>query len=435
MSKILHVAAFTVSIILFYSKMATAQTTPNLVTNGDLEARNHAPHGPGPSGGQGNIGPIDSNHRYADLQNWHYPPSPSSFSQSPTYRASDGETGVTTTTFAEEFGYYGYGFTAHSGISCVSIMQHDVTGDNGADDFITQQLNQPLLAGHSYHVEFWALRLPGAAFRTKLALSITAGDPTYNAAQNTLSPSPGNKVVVSGDIQQRSVWTRIIGDIVIPNSETTNQWVSVGYDRSGQTYDASAIHDPIGGINFAIDDISLVDMGCAPAPSPVAYQYGQQDDDCYNVAHFHFTNYDATLTYTFNRGNGNPSFIRNAGTSPGDFIVKVSGNQMDAGASFTITATSTCGTSTTSGEIEATYQCVGISAAATKTTAYPNPAAESITAPDGAENAVLVNDQGKTLKTADKSGKVDVQNLPDGLYNLRMLQKGKLINQRIQVKH
>jgi hypothetical protein len=69
------------------------------------------------------------------------------------------------------------------------------------------------------------------------------------------------------------------------------------------------------------------------------------------------------------------------------------------------------------------------------TTAYPNPAAETLTSPDDAENATLVNDQGKTVKTADKSGKLNVKDLPDGLYNLRMLQNGKVVNQRIQVKH
>ena len=67
--------------------------------------------------------------------------------------------------------------------------------------------------------------------------------------------------------------------------------------------------------------------------------------------------------------------------------------------------------------------------------AYPNPATESISIPADVTGATLVNDKGKTLQRADASGKLDVQAIPDGLYNLQMMQDGKLINQRIQVKH
>jgi hypothetical protein len=68
-------------------------------------------------------------------------------------------------------------------------------------------------------------------------------------------------------------------------------------------------------------------------------------------------------------------------------------------------------------------------------TAYPNPATESLTIPAGAENATLFDKQGSIIKHTDKAGKLDVQSLPEGLYNLQMMQNGKLINQRIQVKH
>lgn len=64
-----------------------------------------------------------------------------------------------------------------------------------------------------------------------------------------------------------------------------------------------------------------------------------------------------------------------------------------------------------------------------------HPATENITLSSGVKNATLVNDKGKALRKADASGKLDVQNLPEGLYNLQMMRNDKLINQRIQVKH
>lgn len=67
--------------------------------------------------------------------------------------------------------------------------------------------------------------------------------------------------------------------------------------------------------------------------------------------------------------------------------------------------------------------------------AYPNPASESLTMPVDAESATLINGQGQTVKIWKRSGELDVRSLPEGLYILRMMNAGKLINQRIQIKH
>lgn len=67
--------------------------------------------------------------------------------------------------------------------------------------------------------------------------------------------------------------------------------------------------------------------------------------------------------------------------------------------------------------------------------AYPNPTAESLTVPKPATNGALFNSQGKAVRYADKAGNIDVRGLPEGLYNLRMKQGGKTINQHIEVKH
>ena len=67
--------------------------------------------------------------------------------------------------------------------------------------------------------------------------------------------------------------------------------------------------------------------------------------------------------------------------------------------------------------------------------AYPNPASASLILPTGAANATLLNSQGTVVAQPDATGILNVQALPDGLYNLRMQQNGKMVNQHIEVKH
>jgi hypothetical protein len=69
------------------------------------------------------------------------------------------------------------------------------------------------------------------------------------------------------------------------------------------------------------------------------------------------------------------------------------------------------------------------------TKAYPNPASESIFIPDGSENVTLFNKSGVKVKAVNTAGQLNIQSLPEGLYNLQMQQNGKVINQHIEVKH
>lgn len=67
--------------------------------------------------------------------------------------------------------------------------------------------------------------------------------------------------------------------------------------------------------------------------------------------------------------------------------------------------------------------------------AYPNPANDRLTIPQGTSKAVLLNGYGKAVQYPDATGQFDVRSLPAGLYNLQMQQNGKLINQHIEVQH
>jgi len=421
MKKHLLVVKAALSLLLLSSSLAVAQpTTPNLVINGDFEQRNSPPHGPGRSGGDTNIGPIQIPYaRYADLKYWNRTQTVNSQPSVPAYIASDGQSGSNTSD---------YGITAHNSPSCIFIGRHDATGDKSHDDFVTQELSQPLSAGHLYHVEFWTLRLGSSQFHTKLAISITSNIPTYDGVPNSLIPSPGSKVLISPDIQQYYTWVRVAGDITIPVNDTgNNKWFTIGNDRSDQTYDPSLPDNGLNGMGFAIDDVSLVDMGCATiaAPRPLSWTY-----------------------------NVPPRRIRvriPAASGATSYNWYIDGSLQSTHGTFTDVPYSIlvdCDTPVIL-EVEAVYgTCVSqrihqyfypeecqVGSSSRVAAAYPNPATESISIPADVTGATLVNDKGKTLQRADASGKLNVQAIPDGLYNLQMMQNGKLINQRIQIKH
>jgi hypothetical protein len=161
-------------------------------------------------------------------------------------------------------------------------------------------------------------------------------------------------------------------------------------------------------------------------PSAPEITLRDDDHDCKGQVVYTLDNYDPTVTYTFNRvWNISAGFF-----DPGQ-TVRVKSNAMSG--TFTITATR-CGVATTSQLYQADF-CTDPIQVARATTAYPNPASESLTVPKGATDAVLLNGQGKAVAQPDKAGRLDVQRLPAGLYNLQMQQGSKRINQRIEVKH
>ncbi|MDO7877363.1 LamG-like jellyroll fold domain-containing protein [Hymenobacter sp. ASUV-10] len=68
------------------------------------------------------------------------------------------------------------------------------------------------------------------------------------------------------------------------------------------------------------------------------------------------------------------------------------------------------------------------------TQAYPNPASDYLTLPAGATQVEFRSVMGKPVLNSSQN-KVDVQNLPDGLYSVTYLLDGKSTTQRIQIKH
>jgi hypothetical protein len=184
-------------------------------------------------------------------------------------------------------------------------------------------------------------------------------------------------------------------------------------------------------------NITVNSAASTPPPAPIVIQTGQ--DQCLRQAYYTITNYNPAFTYQVNTAYSSPSGVTAVPAAPLTSTFRIKGSFNAVAGSFTITATDArCSTSVsaTSPEYYVEFQCNdGTFPSTNITTAYPNPANESFTIPKGAKSATLLNGQGLPIQQVNKAGQVDVQNLPDGLYNLQMIQDGKLINQRIQVKH
>jgi len=459
-------------LLTFCSLSITAFAQQNLVANGDFESRNQAPQA------LDNIGPTSPTHPSADLQDWYRTPTPTSadpLTNYPDYVATDGAPAVNPATYFQA--NLNYSFAPHGGKGCVVLYQHDFNGDHRYNSIITRDLGTALTAGHTYQVEYWVRRLASNNYRTQLGLYLTNSAPTFEADydifSNTFSynfsPPAGNKALLSGDIRDTQNWTRVSGTIT--PTDAGNRWLTIGYASTGQQYDPSITQYNVPGIYYAIDDVSITDMGpaCPTNLTLTAYANGQQLGDVSqpNQGSSGEVNIYTPVTFAVAGNNvGTINWSVYTSTGPNSYTSSTYGNTFTitprepqsttwpGGATngaqyYGITCTVTYPGCATSSSLEFGLYSnptggpdgggdgspnLGYRSAGT-TCAYPNPANESITIPVGIERATLVNEKGKTLRTADASGKLDVQSLTEGLYNLQMMQDGKLINQRMQVKH
>jgi len=454
---------------------AAALAQPNLVANGDFEARYQAPRG------TNNVGLVTGSTPTTDLQDWYRTPTATSttpITNYPDYVATDGvPTANPATYFSANYPALNinYSFAPHGGQSCVVLYQHNVSGDHRYNSIITRQLSSALIPGRAYQVEYWVRRLASDRYRTELALYLTNSAPTFDGgyqyatpSASTFSPSPGNKVLLSGDIRDTQNWTRVSGTIT--PTDQGNQWITIGYAATNQQYDSSIPWYNAPGIYYAIDDVSISEVPCTPIPTPdinlaawgqpssgSAYEYDVRVNNVGATSYTLFAELSGsngswmpytTITYNAYTGPDNPSsnevqgfttfHMRLIGPTP----PPSGGGSTGPGHTyrFTVTAPGPCNTSVAQNIITIPPYAGGYSESSRTTpssqiVAYPNPATEIVTISGDVKDAILVNAKGKTLRKADEFGRLDVQSLPDGLYNLQMMQHGKLINQRIQVKH
>ncbi|TGE04768.1 T9SS type A sorting domain-containing protein [Hymenobacter fodinae] len=189
-------------------------------------------------------------------------------------------------------------------------------------------------------------------------------------------------------------------------------------------------------MNYAVDDIRLVPA----AQEPLACAEPQAEGPyflCTNSAetkYFNVLNPQNNVTYNWKVYNLNGT-LRMSGTGAS---WGVRGSQFVAGTYlFRVTATYPWGC--TSGYLEIEYDiiyCDEGARTASTLSAYPNPATDELILPQDATDATLVNSKGKSLlQQSSGQSRLDVRNLPDGLYELRWKQKDAAKSQRIQIKH
>lgn len=410
------------------------------IVNGDFETRFSAPRG------INNIYSYQGGYQYDDLPSWEgvlvAPPRVGAY---PGYSlGGDYLSFVTGSAPRVDPGNAPDGdvFKPRSGNSCIALRRFPSSG-NVADQGVWSP-STPIIPGHVYQLEYYVLRRPTSQYAERIKVIVSK----RGASWDNYSPSNTSKDISTNNMPYASVtsppitddrnWTRVTGTFTAETFDTTgphanSSYFIITYDRPLGKYDPSLYVAP-GAYNFsyyAIDDISITDLTClasvATAPGPISGYYspgvGTLDVSIDPVPDALYYNWYKDGQQSAGHGNNNTwRGPRNECGSP----------------TVSVEAVFACGTSQRTSRTfpGLTTGCDGPYLERTaNTTAYPNPAAESITIPTGVKEANLVNDKGTILRKADASGKFDVQNLPDGLYNLQMMQNGKLVNQRIQVKH
>ena len=412
--------------------------TQSQPVNGDFETRINTPQG------INNIYSYQGSYQYDDLPSWEgvIPPPRNAgaypgYSVGGDYLSTIAGTAPRVNPLAKPDGG---AFQPHGGNSCIALRRFPSTG-NLADQGVWSPAT-PIIPGHVYQLDYYVLRRPTSQYAEKIKVIVSRA----GASWDNYTPSFTSKDIRAQNMPYASItspaitdyqnWTHVTGTFTAETYNTTgptanSSYFIITYDRQPGTYDPSLYVAP-GNYNFsyyAIDDISITDLSasCSTAPGPISGYYspsvGTLDVSIAPVPGA--TSYNWYKDGQMSFGHGNNNTWRGPRNECGSPTVEVE-------------AVFACGTSPrTSRTFQGpTTDCDGpILERTTNTVAYPNPAAESITIPVGVKGASLVNDKGRTLRKADASGKLDVQTLPDGLYNLQMMRNGKLINQRIQVKH
>jgi hypothetical protein len=404
--------------LLPYQSMAQ----PNLIANGDFETQYATVR---PSREQNIKG--DRSYYLDELPSWRVPSAgsgPSPVSINATFLATNATNSDVNPNTNSTF--YGSFPTHNNSTGCVGLKRSYLYP--ATDGLITQQV--ALTPGHKYQFGYYIMKRPGAGYASKFAFNVinSSSTPALSANNATSSFEPAPAVTVTTDLLTSTDWTYVTGSFIAQTPPANTQpWIVIGYDRSAEQTDPNAGGATSGNEVYILDDVSLEDTGvitCA-APGPVTATYNAPAGRV--LASIAAVTGASSYNWYFEG-----SMLSGHSTS---IAVIVARN--DCFRQYSIQVEAVYPTGCVSARISADARTSGCPSASrvASATAYPNPATESLTIPQGVGNAILLNSQGYPVAKADASGHLDVRNLPAGLYNLQTSQEGKLTNQRIEVKH
>ena len=173
-------------------------------------------------------------------------------------------------------------FQPHSGTSCVALRRFPASG-NIADQGIWSQ-PVSIIPGHVYQLDYYVLRRPTSQYAEKIKVVVSKAGSQWASSSSTSKDISAQNMpyasVTSPVITDYQNWTHVTGTFTAqtyfttgPNANTS--WLTITYDRPLGTYDPSLYVAP-GSYNFsyyAIDDVSITDIGCGATPGPLSWVY------------------------------------------------------------------------------------------------------------------------------------------------------------------
>lgn len=441
------------------SKPAMAQ-----VINGDFETQNHVPQT------TGNIAGPHS--KYDDLANW-------------TCLIGDFSADYWATN-SPTMNPLAINCPPRSGIGCVKFLREP--GSFYYDSFISQPVT--LVPGHTYRANFYARHTHGSLAEA-LMLAVSDQEPTdidfdrfsTTSTYRNLLPTP-YATIISAPVHNDTYWALVSGTFTVPfpvnaTSPTVTNYITIGYAEAQGQYDPALDHHISVASNNAIDDVSLVDItsACDIVRTTILDPYGPRNF-CSNQNQRPFGVRNATTGLTFEwqfyditypngvrtvssrphkpfngtSTSANPQLMVNGiDFPPGDHLARVRGRAWINGTwcytqwrELDWIVGDDCTYSYPNDNmprIAATISVLTIMNAQENeeiintAVAYPNPVSEILIIPRNSDMVTLLNSEGKAMVTSIINGQLNVKQLLDGLYDLRMRQNGKWISQHIQVKH
>jgi hypothetical protein len=367
-------------------------------------------------------------------------------------------------------------YTPHSGIGCVRILR-----DHGHvyDGIIAQQVS--LTAGYTYTFSYYARRQAYSDQKAKLAFCVVYSSSVpgrdANPSVNDLVPTPS--VRMRSDYITLDQWVQVSGSFRAPT--TGNAWITLGFDNSDTQTDSSLPNtSTTDSIHLLLDDVSLTDMGPCPSPDvPSTIGLAEVHNSFFSNKVYNVVvgneGYSSANTITLDVYNAYDPSTRINHYSRSPYTGPTTSSPQEETQGFTTFPTSFIGPAPRSGPgssyilvVTVTGSCGSTSATQnvtlpaydgggedpylvapsssldelSKPAAYPNPATSSVAVDlaDKSAQVTLYNASGQEQKVKQQFGRnqatLDVQNLPAGVYHLRIARKGqKTLDRQLVIQH